>query len=344
MALEAINTAGPICCKCGQMYSRRKGYFPASYAVLHKGIGYIPVCKNCIDQMYSDYLNECEDTRSAVHQMCRKLDIYWNDTLYDRVEKKNVSNNMMTGYLRMMASTSLAGRSYDDTLRENMTLWEFAKNENSVNAGVRNAQMAARQASADSDTEQQEEDIDVPEEVIAFWGTGLTSVMYLELEQRRGYWMSRFPKNADLGVGTEALIRQICMLELQINQDRAAGKSIDKNINALNNLLGSAQLKPAQKNDEADAALERTPFGVWIDRWENKRPIPDPDPDFQDVDGIIRYIQIWFLGHISHMLGLKNCYCKLYEDEVAKLRLEHPEYDEEDDETMIDDIFGEHEV
>ena len=35
------------------------------------------------------------------------------------------------------------------------------------------------------------------------------------------------------------------------------------------------------------------------------------------------------------MLGIKNSYCKLYEEELAKMRIERPEYDDEDDEVFI---------
>lgn len=164
--------------------------------------------------------------------------------------------------------------------------------------------------------------------------------MYRELEQRRQYWMSKFPEGTELDVGTEALIRQICSLELDINRDRIAGKSVDKSVNALNNLLGSANLKPNQQKADGDSAQENTPFGVWIRRWETQRPVPDPDPELEDVDGIIRYISIWFLGHLCKMLGIKNTYCRLYEEEIAKMRVDRPEYEDEDDETLFNDIFG----
>lgn len=58
------------------------------------------------------------------------------------------------------------------------------------------------------------------------------------------------------------------------------------------------------------------------------------------MDGIVRYITVWFLGHLCKMLGIKNTYCKLYEDEIAKMRIERPEYEDEDDETMFNDIFS----
>lgn len=99
-------------------------------------------------------------------------------------------------------------------------------------------------------------------------------------------------------------------------------------------------MKPAQQKNDGDGALENTPFGVWVRKWENQRPIPEPDPELKDVDGIIRYISIWFLGHLCKMLGIKNAYCKLYEDELAKMRIERPEYEDDDDETMFNNIFN----
>ena len=41
------------------------------------------------------------------------------------------------------------------------------------------------------------------------------------------------------------------------------------------------------------------------------------------------------------MLGIKNHYCKLYEDEIAKRRVDAPQYDDEDDDTFLSDILGE---
>lgn len=40
------------------------------------------------------------------------------------------------------------------------------------------------------------------------------------------------------------------------------------------------------------------------------------------------------------MLGIRNTYCKLYEDEIARRRIERPELEAEDDESVFNDIFG----
>lgn len=326
MAIE-MSSDTAICSRCGKKYSRRKGYFPVSYAILHKGIGYIPVCKDCIDTMYNTYLAQCNNAKDAVRQMCRKLDLYWSESVYEMVSRKSTTRSMMTQYIAKINTVSYAGKSYDDTLSESGTLWSFDEDANSS-------------TDYDDSNTQADEIIETPDEIIAFWGSGYSDEMYRELEQRRQYWMSKFPDGIELDVGTEALIRQICSLELDINRDRIAGKSVDKSVNALNNLLGSANLKPTQQKADGDNAQENTPFGVWIRRWETQRPIPDPDPELEDVDGIIRYISIWFLGHLCKMLGIKNTYCRLYEEEIAKMRVDRPEYEDEDDETLFNDIFG----
>lgn len=336
MAIE-VDSARSVCGRCGIDYSRQKGYFPVSYAALHKGIKHTHICRDCIDALYEDYFAKCNDAKIAVRQMCRKLDLYWNETIFNQVAKKATVRSMMTEYIRKTATNKYAGKSYDDTLLEEGTLWSFDNSQGDT-VDVTNATNIADEA--EEVPAMSLEDYGITEEVAAFWGPGYTPEMLVDLEQRRQYWMSRLPKEIDVDIGTEAIIRQLCSLELDINRDRAAGRSVDKNVNTLNTLLGSACLKPTQKKDDSDSSVDNTPFGVWIRRWENQRPIPEPDPELEDVDGIVRYISIWYFGHLCKMLGIKNTYCKLYEDELAKMRIERPEYDDEDDETMFNDIFG----
>ncbi len=338
MAIEVSSSSGVICSKCGLSYGRRKGYFPVSYAILHKGIGYIPVCKDCIDSMYNTYLADCGDAKKAVRQVCRKLDLFWNESIFEDVEKKNTTHSMMTAYMAKLNSTRFAGKSYDDTLITEGTFWMWRRNE--LSTPVKEPAVEPEQ-SEDDGLVIFENNIEITDDIMQFWGPGFTLAMYRELEQRRQYWMSRLGINAELDIGTEAIIRQVCNLEIAINKDRAAGKPIDKSVNALNTLLGSASLKPSQKKDDSDSSFDTTPFGVWIRRWEDERPMPEVDPKLKDVDGIIRYIDIWFRGHLAKMIGKKNAYSKMYENEIAKIRVDRPEYEEEDDEFVFNEVFEE---
>lgn len=333
MSIE-VGSSNVVCCKCGHSYGRRKGYFPVSYSTLYKGIGYIPYCKDCIDVMYNKYLSICGDAKDAVRQVCRKLDLYWSDSVYEFVERKNTTRSMMTGYIARVNTVTYAGKCYDDTLESEGTLWGWTEN-NSVSLKQTETTIPDISKSDNDDLSQ------IPQEVINFWGSGYTASMYTELEQRYAYWLENLPKDLDFDVGTTAIIRQICSLELDINRDRAAGKPVDKNVNALNSLLGSANLKPSQqRTEDIDATLTNTPLGVWLYRYENKRPLPEIDEELKDVNGIIRYILIWVRGHLAKMMGLKNSYSKMYEDEMARLRVEKPEYDEDDDEEFLNKVFA----
>lgn len=337
MAIE-MSSDKTICHRCGQMYAKRKGFFTVSYAALHKGVGHMPICKKCVDDLYTTYLIQCNNPKDAMRQMCRKLDLYWNESIYDVISNKSTNKTAVSNYVAKINTATYAGRCYDDTLSEEDILWDFPK------SSYKNEKVSDENEDIETDDTtilvKDDEYEDITDEVIRFWGNGYPMDMYRELEQRRQYWMSRLPDGQDIDIGTEALIRQMCSLELDINRDRIAGKSVDKNVNALNNLLGSANLKPTQKKDDSDSSTENTPFGVWIRKWETQRPIPEPDPELQDVDGIIRYISIWFLGHLCKMLGIKNTYSRLYEEEIEKMRVDKPEYEDEDDETMLYDIFG----
>ena len=42
--------------------------------------------------------------------------------------------------------------------------------------------------------------------------------------------------------------------------------------------------------------------------FENEDPIPEVNPEWKDVDGIVKLFNIYFLGHLSKMLGIKNRY------------------------------------
>jgi hypothetical protein len=290
--------------------------------------------------MYNKYLTQTEDTSAVVRQVCRKLDLYWNKTIFEDVERRNTTHSMMTAYMAKLNTTRYAGKCYDDTLSDEGALWSH------IDASDFSTEDTDDFDDDDDGLDSNEEiigiddSIEITDEIIAFWGPGFTTSMYRELEQRRRYWMSRFPEDTILDVGTEALIRQICNLEISINKNRASGKQIDKNINMLNTLLGSLNLKPSQNKDDGDASLENTPFGVWIRRWENQRPIPEVDPEMKDVDGIIRYIETWFKGHLSKMLNIKNAYSQIYENEIDKYRVEKPEYEDDDDETIFNEVFG----
>lgn len=335
MANLEINASSSVCRKCGRAYGRLKGYFPICYAYLYKGVGYLPYCSDCCRQIYDSFYAECGDSRAAMRQFCRKFDLYWKDDIYERAAGKTGTRTLMQNYIARLNNSSYIGKSYDDTLRDEGLLWHFSAWHEEPHTVI---QAEEQNEQKDDPLPTDAAQIELTDEIIAFWGPGYTPDMYRELEQRLRYYRSQMGEDTQTDLGTEMLLRQIASLELDINKARASGASTEKMVTSLNAMLSN--LKKPQKGAAADTVNPNTPFGVWIKRWENEKPVPEPDEELQDADHLIKYITVWFFGHLCKMLGIKNSYCKMYEDEIARLRVERPEYDEEDDDTFLNDLFG----
>ena len=98
-------------------------------------------------------------------------------------------------------------------------------------------------------------------------------------------------------------------------------------------------LKP--KQNTLDTFSDAQTLGTLIQKYEETRPLPEIDPELQDVDKIGLYIDAFYRGHASKMLGLKNRFSNIYDRIMSKYTVKQPSYDEEtDSEILFDKIFG----
>lgn len=341
-----LGNASTTCRMCGTAYGKLSGYFYKSNQQLYKGVGYLSTCKRCVDYLYDNYLAECGSARDAVRQVCRKLDLYWDESAYKSIEKSNTARSAMSGYISRLGAYKYAGKCYDDTLNEIDALWAFAKTREAELKKLQQekqerieAEIAELEAELDAEPEEAVELEPVSEDVKDMWGSGYSDDMYRELEQRRQYWLVQLAKDGvDLSqTGTQTLLRQIVATELEINRGRAAGVDVDKKVNTLNVLLGSTMLKPSQQKDTPE---DTNPLGVWTWKYEHERPLPEIDEKLKDKNGIRKYITIWFKGHLAKMVGLKNSYSQMYEDEIKRLTVDKIEYDDDTDDSFLADLFS----
>lgn len=313
-----------ICTRCGKIYTRQKQNFPASQSPLYRGGGgYLPVCNHCVDNLFDHYKEALGSSEAAMERICMKFDIYWQPEIYKMINKINSSASRVRQYISKTFLIKYIGRSYDDTLDENAA----------ASAPVEFRDIAA----AENADEMSERKTSISHDTLLFWGPGFDEDAYRELELRFERWTKDLPK--PLSIVEEALYKQICIQELSINRNIAAGKDIERGQSTLNSLLSSLNIKPNQNKDDADADLDSTPLGVWAQRWEERRPIPEYKDEIPEPK-IIKYITTWFYGHIAKALGLNNMYSQVYEDEIARYRVTKPEYEDESDDHIIADITG----
>ncbi len=158
------------------------------------------------------------------------------------------------------------------------------------------------------------------------WGAGLDMSDYEFLEEEYSDWAKEYNCGSK---NLKTLVEEICQHKLIIRKKRANGDPTKDDVKNLQDLMGSGNLKPYQETGAA--AAEQSTFGNFIKHIENDEPIPEPTEEFRDVDGIRKYMRIWFTGHLSKIFGRDNEYSREYEEELAKYTVEKPEIEEDED-------------
>lgn len=324
--IESVNS-GVVCTRCGRAYTERRRFFPVCYAAMYKGTGYLNICRECFKELYLGYLEKTESPKAAVRQMCRKLDLYWSETIFNQAKNKAADFSLMTAYLCKINLERNAGRSYDDTLLAENKLWDFGKEK----VEVKSKPVATQDTKRDPSSK-------VTDKMIRYWGVGYDDEDYLLLEERLDEMVRKLNlKREELDIGTEKIAKQVCSIELDIEKARRAGKAVDRLQNSLNTYLGSANLKPSQQKSADDGALSGKPLGILAQIYEEKRPIPEVDPSLADVDKVVENITTWYLGHGAKMMKKRGAYVPLYEKAMEKYRVRHPNIDGEEDDDSVDE-------
>lgn len=156
------------------------------------------------------------------------------------------------------------------------------------------------------------------DKLVEFFGKGFTTEEYIWLQDEYIDWCNRYD------VDTKALeitIVEICITRLGIRNGKSNSSSVDKLQKTLIELMTAANLKPVQET--GSQATEQETYGTLIKKFENEKPIPKPSEKWADVDGIKKYITVWFTGHLMKMMGKQDGeVSEIYEEEIAKLTVE----------------------
>lgn len=164
------------------------------------------------------------------------------------------------------------------------------------------------------------EDVDL----VAFWGEGYTEDEYRFLTNEYENLTTRYECDS---YSQEILFQDISFQRLAIRKKRQSGGSVDKELKTLQDLLGSANIKPAQENESM--ASEQLTFGTLIKKFENEKPIPPPLPEWMTANWIRKYVCVWFFGNLCEMMGKPNPFKDEYDEEISKYTVKRPNENEE---------------
>ena len=159
-------------------------------------------------------------------------------------------------------------------------------------------------------------------------------LMFLETEYQD--WISRYDCSQK---AQEETFQNLSIIKLMKRNAIKKGSSTKDLDNSYQQWLDTGNLKP--KQNTLDTFSDAQTLGTLIQKYEETRPLPEIDPELADVDKIGTYIDAFYRGHASKMLGLKNRFSNIYEKVMAKYTVNPPSYDEESDsEVLFDKIFG----
>ncbi|MEI2465004.1 hypothetical protein [Niallia taxi] len=291
------------CSACGA-FKKPTDYY-VSYSPFHKATGKLHVCKVCVSKPI--------DSKETLIDTLRKIDKPFIETLFisSTEESEKTGKSVWGLYMKNVSMGQYKTFNWNDSEFEGFQSEKLVK--------------------ADPLTEIEDEEIDLSKEemryLINFWGKGFDIESYIWLQQEYEDFLNRYECDSK---GMELLIKEICLQQLDIKTRRSNGEKVDQQLKTLQDLLGSSNLKPVQETGAN--AVEQETFGTLIKKYENEKPIPEPEERWKDVDKVSKYVRVFFLGHLTRMLGLKNEYEEEYWDEIDKLTVEEPVLDEEENE------------
>lgn len=326
---QKLETEPCKCYACGSLYPAKNKFFSKCNSKLYAGNNYyLPICNACLDKLYIAYMNTLGDKEQALRRICMSYDIYYSKEISDVVDGLSPKS-----YIKMyidksnLQSKSWANKTYANTIVDD---------ENDFNRFTHVAADAPAPTGDDDvkDIEREE----ALRESVEFWGFGFTAEQYDMLNNNYHAWTSNYDCNQYSQIVS---FKTMSMMQMRITMGIQNGDKVDALMKQLNDYMGSLNIQARQKNQ--NTATDQLIMGKFIERIEKTDPVPDPEPTWLEKMGIIRYISVWFLGHFAKMMGLKNTWSKLYEEEIAKYTVKPPVYEEDGtDDISFEDLFGSH--
>lgn len=305
-----------LCPKCNKFKARSNFYQNKNYDA-----GFFPICKECLLQMATDKNKDgtYRDNKEKAKNTLRIMDLPFIESVYDNaindvtnaVNEKNRGTAWQQWMVMLSSLPNWKGKTWKDS--------EFKEN-----------------SEYDDEYEVKENQKTIKKAKKRFGLGAYTNEEYMFLENEYQDWTTRYECNTK---AQEEIFERLSQKKLEIRKASMNGqptKDLDK---TYQELLNSGNILPKQVT--LDTMADAQTLGTLIQKYEETRPLPEIDPELEDVDKIGIYIDTFFRGHASKMLGLKNRFSNLYEKVMSKYTVKPPEYDDETDtEAIFEKIFG----
>ncbi len=303
---EQVEFIKYTCTKCG--VEKKETEYYKSDSPLYEYNKKCGVCKSCVGDIFMYLIDKFEYPKVAVFYLCMMLDYPFFQSIFETADAQSAfkGTDVYKTYFQKLNS-AIGG---------NVNSWgatsffegeEIDKKElggKLVNTAKLRKDLIKKVTKAKKEEEKEMQSMQVNREMIARWGTNLTDINdYIFLENQYQDLIKCYASDTYI---QKMLYEEIARIRLELNNVRGKGKpgEYEKLLSSLSKLTSDANLLPKQATAASDTSLST--WGEWIRKIEEEEPIPEPSEEFKDVDGIMTYIQKWFVGHFEKMLGLAN--------------------------------------
>lgn len=308
---EPVEKPGRVCLRCGKTHVKEDENFYKSVSLNNKyGNGRLPVCKLCVDSLYTKYISDYGDVMLATKRMCQMFDYYYNVEIVMSMLKKCDNVTSFDQYIKALKTN--IEYTYDKTISDEQEEKLKALAEAGENA------------------------VAVDSAMVAKWGSGYTPKEFGILEEKYTIWKSKYEIE---DYAQENLVKMLCTTELEIARLRESGadpRTIIALQESYQKLLNTANLKPSSNiTQHSDDAVT---IGTMIEKFERERPISDPLPEFADPDGIHNLIKVT-VGGLGDMLNILNPFVTKFREFVSQFTVTPKEEEQEEVDFDLEELI-----
>lgn len=262
------------CLKCGNDYAV-SSFYSHRNPLLHERFGF---CKKCVKGNVD--LNDME----TLYNFLRTMDIPYLKEFWKQAN--DADNETIGTYLKNLNS-----------LRQNKEL-RF-KDSDDISGKTNKAELV------DIDT-----DFELTDEIIKKWGRNLELEDYIFLEEE----FENLGGDQAEDTLQERLFKNMAKTQWMANKAYEEGDhgKYEKMMKTLSQQMQDADIKPVQRKSTSDEGGFRS-WGEIVKMIEETEPISEQADEFQDADGIYKYIDRWFITQMKRVFG------KIKDEDIVKL-------------------------
>lgn len=275
------------CNCCGEEKELNEYY--KSQSNLYKADGKLPICKDCVMEIYEENLQVYKDEEKALYKTLFNLDIYFDLRLCKRalIDTYNTDKHILKSYLSNINLVQYKGKTSKDSPAM-PSLWDIPEEEFQT---------------YELEKIDIKEPILITKDIITRWGEGKSNEDYMYLEEMYNTMVKTYDTSNPMSVET---YKQIVLNYLDVKKLREAKNPDNKKIGEILKINSMLQADCRIKDVQASNDEDNMYWSKFIEDIEWTEPIPKPEKEFLDVDGIKKYIKKWFVEPFAKSRKLKE--------------------------------------